>query len=501
MQLRILSPATRRLGLAMPFMLLMACSATRSYNDEFADVMNPYRNGQLKRAAKVMQESHSRDWRVKTNAVTLKMTYGDQAVLANLERGRLFFDAGMFSEAIEALEISETIINQDFNERAAISARDLMSETEAVLVNQKAMPYRGFVYDQLMIGTYKSLAAAFTGDLDRALVEARRIDENQEAAIRTFKAEVAGSSSAGNAWEELSSKPGFRAKHTSFGGADTVPASYAKFVNPYATLVKAVLRRLRNHSAETGEVDLRNLLSMMPDNTFVARELERCQSNESAAGTVYVLWENGLGPRRRSVEVAIRYGEIRAIFHNFRNDLEWFDTAFIALPEFVRGKRAAKSLVVEADGRRIRSQLICNMDMVERFEFEQRMPMVFAREVARLITQETLAHEVGKIASRNKGDGDGTIEVLALAATLAYRAVVNQADDRCWQTLAADYQFVALPIPGNRTLRLSLSGGKAAPAEVILPAGDAILLVVRSVNPSHISWHAAGFPLSLRGVG
>jgi len=480
--------------------LLQACSAAKSYNDEFADVMNPYQQGQLKRAAKIMQEQHVSDWKVTTNEAKLTMKYGDQAVLANLERGRLLFDAGKFEQAIKAFEISETIINQDFNERAAVSARDIFSESEALLVNQKAMPYRGFVYDQVMLGTYKSLAAVFTGDLNRALVESRRVDEIQAAAIRTFKAEAKGSGSAKNQWESLS-KRAKKTKQAEKIEASSIPASYAQFVNPYATLVKAVLRRMRNHPDETGEVDLRNLASMMPDNKFVVRELKRVQNHQSAAGTVYVLWENGLGPRRKSVEVNIRYGEIRAIADNFRDDLEWFNTAHLALPEFVRGKRAAKALGIRAGEQKVATQQVCNMDMVEYFEFNQRMPMVVIREIARLVTQETLSHETRKAAKRNQGNGDGTLEVLAFAGALIYKAVVNQADDRCWKTLAAEYQFAALPIPANRQLELSLRGGSAAPTIVQLPAGDAVLIVVRSVNPSHISWHAAGFPLSLSNIG
>jgi hypothetical protein len=420
------------------------------------------------------------------------------------------FDAGEFEKSLEAFELAESILHHDFDERATISAKDAAAETESLLVNQKAMPYSGFVYDRILLNTYKSMAAACAGDLERALVECRRIDESQEEARRIFNKESDGSKGERGLLKSLQKDKEFISDNPQLRAA-SIPVEYRNFVNPFATLVKGVMRRIKNHPDESGEVDFRNLVSMLPGNREVVAEYERIQKNQSAAGTLYVIWENGLGPRRRSVEVGIRYGKLRHSTYSPKWEFtDWMDTAYLALPELVPGRQAGTSLMVETtDGNSPATELVSDMNSVERFEYQERMPMVLMRELARVVAQETLANEIEKSAKKkDKGKYKGANDddevfwsLLSKIGTNVYKSIVNQADDRCWRTLACNYQFTAIPIPENRRVRLSINGGSGKPEIVELPDGEVLLLIVRSVNKRHLSYHAVGFPLGHRKHG
>jgi|TARA_B100000959_G_scaffold282507_1_gene349058 hypothetical protein len=472
--------------------------------------MDPYREGNFSRAAAEINGSFRQQWAVKLDPEKGQMTYGDNAIIANLERGRILFDAGKFEKSLEAFELAETILHHDFDERAIVSVKDAAAETESLMVNQKAMPYSGFVYDRILLNTYKAMAAASAGDLERALVECRRVDETQEEAKRVFQKEAKGSKGSRKTLLELQRDDSFIKKHPELRGA-SIPETYRDFVNPFATLVKGVMRRIKNHPDETGEVDFRNLVAMLPGNREISAEYARIRKNESAAGTLYVIWENGLGPRRRSIEVAIQYGEIRRTTYAPSWEFsDYLDTAYLALPEFIPGRQAGTSLWVETtDGTRPATELIADMNAVERFEYQERMPLVLMREFARVIAQETMANEIEKSAKKKdkgkiKGDNDDTEifwTIVAKLGALTYKSLVNQADDRCWRSLACNYQFKALPIPDNRRVRLSVKGGSGKPEIVELPDGEVLLLIVRSVNKNHLSHHSVGFPLGRKTLG
>ena len=467
-----------------------------------AQVLGTYERGQFKRAAKLLHEEHEHAWKVSLDSSQTKMRYPDDAVITNLEFGRVLFDAGKFPQAIERFETSEAILNQDFHERAVVSARDAWTEAESLLTNQRAMPYSGFVYDRVMLNVYKSLASALSGDLDRAAVEARRVDGTQEDAIRVFRHEVKGSERASSEWEKVAATKQF-ANKSNLAPVASYPAAYADFVNPFATLAKGVVRRIRNHTNESAEVDFRNLASMMPDHPFVAEELAAIQRNEPATGKVYVLWENGMGPQRKSVEVVFRYGELRALSLGFEDELDWFDSAFLALPAFVNGRPASASLTIQSSEASASTSLVCDMNEVERFEYDLRMPTVLLRELARVTVQETLANAADQSArkkDRQRGDSASWSEVLTKGATLLYRAAVNLADDRCWRTLPANFGFAVLSVPADRMLRLSHSSTPATSTVVELPAGDTFLLVVRSTHRTQLSSHVAGFRSRSRGT-
>ncbi len=479
-------------------------SVTTSYEDEIGDIYRRYRRGELQEAARLIQEGYRSHWKVQFNAEAGTMKFADDAVIWNLERGKILLDAGRYENAYEALQDAETVINQGFGERATISARATAGEAKALATNQKALPYEGYVHDRVLLNCYKAIAALMERDLDRALMEARRVEEAQDSAIRRFSSDAEATDRAG-------SKKGVQPDYGVFvsdsrvredlpwlQGADAYPESYQGFVNPYALLVKAVLRRVKDDPNESAVVDLRNLASMVPDNRYVVEELERAQAAAEPAGWVYVLFENGMAPVVESVEVHVPYGYIRAVLGRGTNEAsDLLDHAFFALPVLRGARGPAAALVVRDDaGGEFRSQRVSEMEMVMRYEFERRYPGVLTRELLRLVVQETATNQVEKIAKNQ----DDLLGLVAKLGGLLYKSAMNRADDRSWRTLAADFQFLVLPMPEDGLLHLSLSDGGAQPITVDLAGKDVAVIYARSVGRGHLSVHQAGFDYGSGGI-
>ncbi len=478
-------------------------SAAVSYEEEVADIYRRYRRGDLEQAAKLMQQGYRDRWKVDFDADAGTMEFADDAVIWNLERGKLLLDAGRYGQAYGALEDAETVINQGFGERATISARETVDEAESLLTNQKALPYQGYVHDRVLLNCYKAIAALLEHDLDRALMEARRVEEAQDAAIRRFAADAESADRAGAAeglhldYGLFVESPRVREDLPWLQGADAYPPSYQGFVNPYALLVKAVLRRVKDDPNERAVVDLRNLASMVPDNRYLVEELQRADAAADPAGWVYVLFENGMAPVIESVEVEVPYGYLRAIFGSKRDGLDVLDRAFFALPVLRDGRGGRRSLVVrDGLGNEDRSERVADMEMVMRYEFERRIPGILTREVLRLIVQETAAHEVEQVAKRQ----DDVLGVIAKLGGLLYKSAMNRADDRSWRTVGADFQFLVRPMPDDGLLHLDLSDGGVQTLTVDLAGKDVAVLYVRSVGRNHLTVHQAGFDYGSGGI-
>jgi len=498
----------RRGLLVLPLALLggagASCGSTMvSYEDEVGDLYRRYRSGDFEQAAQLIQEGYRGRWEVDFDPEAGTMEFPDDAVLWNLERGKILLDAGRYGTAYEALQDAETVINQGFGERAVVSVREGADEAESLLTNQKALPYRGQVHDRVLLNCYKAIAALLEHDLERALMEARRVEEAQDSAIRQFAAEAEAADRAGAT----------KGVHLDYGvfvadsrvredlpwlqGADAYPESYQDFVNPFALLVKAVLRRVKDDPNERAVVDLRNLASMVPDNAYLVEELQRADAAAPPAGWVYVLFETGLAPVVESVEVEVPYGILRAIFGSKGDRLDVLDRAFFALPVLRGGRDGRRALVVrDSLGVEHRSAPVADMETVMRYEFERRYPGVLTRELLRLIVQETAAHGLEKVAKRQ----DDVLGLVVKLGGLLYKSAVNRADDRSWRTVGADFHFLVRPMPDDGLLYLDLSDGGVQTLTVDLAGREVAVLYVRSVGRSHLTAHAAAFDYGSGGI-
>jgi len=96
--------------------------------------------------------------------------YGSNSrLLFLMDRGMTLHLAGRYEESTEFLEQADELVEDLYTRR-------LRNEALSLFVNDTNRPFRGDPYEQVLINVINALNYARLGDLDEALVEARRVD-------------------------------------------------------------------------------------------------------------------------------------------------------------------------------------------------------------------------------------------------------------------------------------------------------------------------------------
>jgi hypothetical protein len=96
--------------------------------------------------------------------------YGSNSrLLFLMDRGMTLHLAGRYEESTEFLEQADELVED-------LYTRHLRNEALSLFVNDTKRPFRGDPYEQVLINVINALNYARLGDLDEALVEARKVD-------------------------------------------------------------------------------------------------------------------------------------------------------------------------------------------------------------------------------------------------------------------------------------------------------------------------------------
>jgi hypothetical protein len=95
-------------------------------------------------------------------------------LLYQLDRGMLAFSAGEFSEAIQAFEEAERIMDE-------LYTISLSQEATTFVINDNTAPYRGEDFESVMVNLFLALSYANLSQIEEALVEARKVDSKLTA--------------------------------------------------------------------------------------------------------------------------------------------------------------------------------------------------------------------------------------------------------------------------------------------------------------------------------
>ena len=90
-------------------------------------------------------------------------------VLYGMDRGMTLQLTGRYQQSSAVLEQAEEEVDR-------LYTKSIRTETAAFLTNDNALPYEGDAYEHVMISVAKALNYAALGQIQEALVEARRID-------------------------------------------------------------------------------------------------------------------------------------------------------------------------------------------------------------------------------------------------------------------------------------------------------------------------------------
>ena len=412
-------------------------------------------------------------------------TEGANGVLFALEKGRVAQLEGDYSISRAAFASAfEQIRAKD--EKAVVSASGAAAQGGAVLVNDKAIPYRAPDYERTLAHHYQALNYLVTNDLTGAGVEIRRANREQEAARKRHEAEIdRARSDEENVSPDDERDPSMLAV---YAGLDEMAGSVKdSFQNAATFYLSAVVWEMLGE-ANDAYIDCKKALEIVPENIYLQMDAVRLAKRlgmredladlkrrfpraskmpaaDSAAlagkARLVVFYEEGLAPQKSELSVAYPLPSAHSI-------------GVVALPMYEQSPPPAVPVEVCLDGVRLaRTAPVCSIAALAARSLAERMPGILTRQVARAVTK-------GVAAKAAKDSGGGWAEL----AVLLYNVASEQADLRSWLTLPAHIQILSAWIePGRQAVSLAApQGGVLWSGEVTLEAGETTLVYVTRID-------------------
>lgn len=404
---------------------------------------------------------------------------------------------GLFGDSNRLLEGSESLIDQYGRDSAALNAAQF---AESLLVNDSIAPYEGATYDKIMVNTYKALNFMALADLENARIEVNRAYERQGRAADEFAKKIQKQldgirtqpQSETDLARSTDNEQLRQVIQKNYSNLDAW-AAYPDFVNPFTTYFHGLVKLFVGDDTGTltdSHEFFKRTCGMVPTNGFVQDDLIFMEnllngkvSRSSLPPTVWVIFENGLGPQKGQVRVDVPLFLVSS----------QISYAGIALPTLQFRPAAYPCLTVGTATQYTETQLLCSMDRIVATEFKKNMPLVVTRAILRTALKTSAEYAVQqslKEANRSQKpnreseqqDQQNLLEDIIPKLLPIYQAVTNNADTRVWSALPKEFQLARLPMPEDRQLSIC-DPQRNRLGEVTIPEGRLALVYVKIPQP------------------
>ncbi len=429
----------------------------------------------------VMQRYHSGDLDAAADYICSPEFDDDRdgsrhGVLWLLETGKILHDVGRFEESEAAFaQADERIRMQD--QQADLS---LSEEVAGILTTQQSRPFRARHWQKILLESYRALNQMALGDMDEALVMARRSYARQADAVFENGAEIekraAGAEEEGVDESEVMAQDEVQGLLAPI--RSRITPAYADYANPFTSYLAAILQ-WADGDRTRAIVDLRKAQGMVPDNAYVSAlvtELDGGLPLDAPEGRVYVIFENGMAPERIETGIFIittnGYSSIR-------------------LPTLYYNPTPVLALEVSdaSSGLNLSTAPLADVDAMVSVDFADELPGIVVRTVLSIVTKEVVTKQI-RDSDQDLGFLIGSI----------WKAATEGADLRTWRTVGSRFEVAHFDRPADGRVHLNLldgNGGRHLDSVVELPDTTLSFLFVRSVNLASLRVHVveAGRPL------
>lgn len=420
-------------------------------------------------------------------------------------RGRLLYemDRGMVLQLAGHYQQSSAALEQAEEEVERLYTRTIRSETAAFLTNDNALPYEGDAYEHVMINVIKALNYVAQGQLQEALVEARRIDHR----LNVLSDRVKDTNRYRN--------DGF-ARYVSgilYEAAGDLNNAFIAYRNAYEAY-----ESMRGWLRMSHPPSLRADLLRTADALHLATEFEGYRqafpdvawqpvSTQEQLAHVVMISYNGRAPRKEDLflDLPISLDAVQLVLLNRgiyqspyqRNRVA--DSVLyglngrvvrVALPRLVPQKTQVTSesmALTDSSGQSvtIRSELVQNMTALAEKSLSERLPSITVKALARAATKFAMA-EGAMIGAQQAAGKNAAPWVGLLVGLVAHGLAVGseEADKRSWQTLPDEIHVArAWVSPGQYQVSIRPSGQGVTMAKdgqtITLTAGQTMFIIQR----------------------
>ncbi len=398
-------------------------------------------------------------------------------ILYLMEKGRVAQLAGDTEASIEDFRrVIEAFEEND--EKAKVSASDAAAQGASLLTNDNAIPYTGEGYERVFVHQFQAMNYLMAHNLEAAMVEVRRANQEQQYELERFEDEVADAEE--DAREKMEKNDGFMDSFASLQAA----AGQVKnsFQNAYTFYVSGVLFEATGKPNDA-YIDYKKALEIFPDNVYVQRDVLRLAKTlgmredyerfkkefgnnysppKANEGEVVLMFEHGFAPVKTDVKVSLvaDNGLHSAAFPTYVE--QWKAPALLSVSIFGGDLIGETSPIVSV-------QALAAKALVER------LPGMMARQILRIIAKRE--------ASKQSGKAFGDLGALAVGV---FNVFTEQADRRSWLTLPHDAQILRSSLPeGQYQLRLQNGTAMGTMDIKVVPGRKTLIRVVATGNTFH----------------
>lgn len=383
-------------------------------------------------------------------------------LLYAMDRGMVLQLAGHYQQSSAALEQAEEEVER-------LYTRTIRSETAAFLTNDNTLPYEGDAYEHVMINVIQALNYAAQGQLQEALVEARRLDHR----LNVLSDKVKDTKRYQN--------DGF-ARYLSgifYEAAGDLNNAFIAYRNAYEAYesMSGWLKMSSPPSLRSDLLRTADALGLATEfaeyrQTFPDVEWRSILSQEPLAHVVMISY-NGRAPRKEDLfldlPISLDAAQLvllnRGVFQSpYQRDRVADSILYglngrvvrVALPRLVPQKTRVTSVTMAltdslGQSVTIRSEPAHNVTALAEKSLSERLPSITAKALARAATKFAMAEGVTR-GAQYAVDRDAALWVGLLVEVLAKGIAVasEEADKRSWQTLPDEIHVARAWVPPGR---------------------------------------------------
>lgn len=427
--------------------------------------------------------------------------YGSKSrVLYGMDRGMTLHLAGQYSQ-------SNAVLGQAEEEIERLYTRKIRTETAAFFTNDTALPYEGDPYEQVMVNVLKALNYAMMGQLNEALVEARRIDNRLNVIA-----------------DKVQNQEGYRDDgfaryltgilYEATGDFNNAFIAYRKAAEAYEmvrgwsrTPVPAALRADLLRTAETLHLttEFEEYRQKFPE-TIWQSSREQLQFAQ-----VVVISYNGRAPQKEDqfIDLPISLDAVQLVLlnrglggpsHNRREQRAVDSVLYglngrvvrVALPKLTVQKTHVAydhiNLIAKSDGTvTAKTELAQNISALAEKSLSDRLPGITTKALARAAVKFSAAEAATRGAQAAAGHDNAALVGLLVGLFAKGLAVASEeADKRSWRTLPDEIHLARVWVaPGDYEARITPVGrqGESPKGDVALSltlqAGQTKFLIER----------------------
>jgi len=259
-------------------------------------------------------------------------------ILYMMERGRVAQIGADYPTSIADFKaaMDQIRVNED---KAKITASGAAATGAALLTNDNAIPYSGDGYEKVFLYHFQALNYLFSKDLEGAMVEVRRANEEQTFELNKHQKELAAADE--KAREQAEKNKGFMSSFQAM--ADIAGRVKNSFQNAYTFYTSAVLYEAMGQPNDA-YIDYKKALEIYPDNPYVQKDVLRLAKElhmdgdldqfkefkvqpdpiDDNKGNVVILYEHGFAPPKGEIKIGLHTdkGIIKAAFPTYAE--KWF---------------------------------------------------------------------------------------------------------------------------------------------------------------------------------